>query len=92
MTGPVSWLARRPSYGLGRRFSGRGSKRKPNGSEEFLVVKRFGKERRCSCVQRRGTNQWIILSGKDDDACRRRYLAKLRLNLQAAHLRHTNIN
>ncbi len=41
---------------------------------------------------RGGTNQWIVLSSKDDDAGRRRNLAKPGLNFQAAHLRHTNIN
>ncbi len=70
----------------------RGSERKPNGGKEFFVVKRFDNEGRSSSVQRGGTNEWIVLSGEDDDASRRRDLAKLRLNFQAAHLRHTNVN
>ena len=70
----------------------RGNERESNGCEELFIVKRFGKECRRSGIQRGGTNQWIVLSSKDDDAGRRRNLAKLRLNLQAAHLRHTNID
>jgi hypothetical protein len=80
------------TYILEKRFSCCGSERKPNGSQELLIVKRFGKERRSSCVQRRGTNQWIFLSGKDDNAGRRRNLAKVRLNLQPVHLWHMNVN
>src|SRR6266849_2069442 len=92
MTHLVSWLGTRVSRIRGTRFSCRGSERKSNGREEFFVVKRFRKECRRSRVQRGGTNEWIVLSGKDDDASRRRDLAKPRLNLQTAHLRHTNIN
>ena len=89
---PRFLVSKAPELWFGKEIFMYGSERKPNGGEELFVVKRFGKERRRSCVQRRGTNQWIVLSGKDDDACRRRDLAKLRLNLQTAHLRHTNIN
>src|SRR5437667_5461528 len=92
MTHLVSWLGTRVSRIPGTRFSCRGSKRQPNGGEEFFVVKRFDNEGRSSCIQRGGTNQGIVLSGKDDEASRRRDLAKPRLNLQTAHLRHTNIN
>src|SRR5206468_495027 len=92
MTRGVSWLAKRVSYSLGTRFSILGSEREPNGGEEFFVVKRFGQKGRSPRVQRGGANQWIVLSGKDDDACRRRDCAEPRLNLKAAHLRHTNVN
>src|SRR5207249_6921592 len=88
----VSCLETRRNYFLGRRFSIRGSERQPNGREEFFVVKRFDYEGRSSCVQRGGANQGIVLSSKDDDPGRRRDLAKLGLNLQAAHLRHANID
>jgi hypothetical protein len=66
-------------------------KRKANGGEKFLVVKRFGEESCCPCRQRRGTNQRVISSGEDDDARRRRKLAQSRLNFQTAHQRHPNI-
>src|SRR5437773_9324875 len=88
----VPWLQTRMNYILGRRFSICGSERYPNGSEEFFVAKGLGKECRRSCLQRRGTNQRIVLSSKDDDASRRRNLAKPRLNLQTVHLRHMNID
>ena len=55
-------------------------------------MKRFGQEGRSPCVQGGGTNQRIVLPRKDDDARRRRNLRKPRLNFQAAHLRHTNID
>src|SRR5213078_2097462 len=67
MTRGVSWLARSPSYSLETRFSCCRSEREPHGSEELFVVKRFGKKGRSSCVQRCGTDQWIVLSSKDDD-------------------------
>ena len=89
---PFLALAIRPDHILETRFSCRGSEREPYGSEEFFVVKRFGQEGRSSCVQSGGTNQRIVLSRKDDDARRRRNFAKLRLNFQAAHLGHTNID
>ena len=66
-------------------------KRKANGGEKFLVVKRLEEEGDRSCGQCAGTNQWVVPSSKDDDAGRRRNLAKPRLNLHAAHLRHANI-
>ena len=66
-------------------------KRKANGGEKFLVVKRFGEEGGRPCGQRGETNERVISSGEDDDAGRRRNLAKPRLNLHAAHLRHANI-
>src|SRR5437773_4189565 len=92
MTHVVPWLRTRLTYILGRRFSICGSERQPNGSKQLFVVNGLGKECRRSCVQRRGTNQWIVLSTKDDDASRRRNLAKPRLNLQPVHLRHMNID
>jgi hypothetical protein len=88
----VSASAIGPSRILKTRFSCRGSEREPDGSEEFFVVKRFGQKGRSSCVQGSGTNQRIVLSCKDDDARRRRNLGKLRLNFQAAHFGHTNID
>ena len=92
MTRPVSCLAMRLSCTLGMRFSFGGSECEPNGGEEFFVVKGFGQEGRSSCVESAGTNQRIVFSRKDDDTRRRRNFAKPRLNFQAAHLRHTNID
>jgi hypothetical protein len=92
MSQAVSALAIRRCHILEMRFSCRGSECEPYGSEEFFVVKRFGQEGRRSCVQSGGTNQRIVLSRKDDDARRRRNFAELRLNFQAAHLGHTNID
>ena len=69
-----------------------GGERKPNGREELFVVKRFRQEGQSPSVDRGGTNKWIVLSGKDDDPGRRRNCAKLRLHLQAIHLRHMNID
>src|SRR5437773_12275328 len=80
------------TYVLGKRFSCPGSERKPHGGEQFFVIKRFVKEGRRSGVQRGGTNQWIVISGEDDDACGGRNLPKLGLNLQTVHLWHANIN
>src|SRR6266581_4109106 len=79
MTRGVSWLARRPSYSLETRFSCYKSEREPYGGEEFFIVKRFGQEGGRPCVQRGGPNEWIIFSGEDDNARRRRKLAKPRL-------------
>ena len=86
MSQAVSALAIRRCHILETRFSCRGSEREPYGSEEFFVVKRFGQEGRSPCVQGGGTNQRIVLSRKDDDARRRRNLAKPRLNFQTAHI------
>jgi len=55
-------------------------------------MKRFGQEGRSACIQGGRTNQRIVFPRKDDDARRRRNPGKLRLNFQAAHLRHTNID
>jgi len=92
MSQALSALVIRRCHILEMRFSCRGSEREPDDSEELFVVKRFGQEGRSSCVQGGGTNKWIVLSRKDDDARRRRNFAELRLNFQAAHLRHANID
>jgi len=92
MSQAVCGLAIRRCHILETRFSFRGCEREPYGSEEFFVVKRFGQEGRSSCVQCCGTNQRIVLSRKDDNARRRRNFAELRLNFQAAHLGHTDID
>ena len=92
MSQAVSALAIRRCHILETRFSYRGSEREPDGSEKFFIVKRFGQEGQSSCVQGGGTNQRIVLSRKDDDACRRRNFGEPRLNFQAAHLGHTNID
>ena len=92
MSQAVYALAIRRCHILETRFSCRESEREPDGSEEFFVVKRFGQESRGSCIQGGGTNQRIVLPRKDDDARRRRDPGKPRLNFQAAHLRHTNID
>ena len=85
-------LLRRRKPNLYTTGSCRGSERQPDGRKEFLVVKRFGEKSQGSGVQRSGTNQWIIISGEDDNACGRRNFPELRLDLQPAHLRHANIN
>src|SRR5580704_2366269 len=92
MSQTVSALVIRPDHILEMRFSCRGSECEPYGSEEFFVVKRFGKKGRSPCIQGGGTNQRVVLSRKDDDTRRRRNFAKPRLNFQAAHLGHTNID
>ena len=92
MSRAVSALTIRRGYILRTRFSCPESEREPDSSEEFFVVKRFGQESRGPCVQGGGTNQRIVLPRKDDDARRRRNFGKPRLNFQAAHLRHTNID
>src|SRR4029453_7649131 len=77
---------------LKTRFSSHESERESYGSEKLFVVKRFGQEGRSPCVQSCGTNQRIVLSRKDDDARRRRNFGKPRLNFQAAHKGHANID
>jgi hypothetical protein len=89
---PVFALAIRAGRILETRFSSGESEREPYGSEKFFAIKRFGQEGRSPCVQGCGTNQRIVLSRKDDDARRRRNFAKPRLNFQAAHLGHTDID
>ena len=85
-------LLRRRKPNLYTTGSCRGSECQSDGGKEFLVVKRFGEESQGPGVQRSGTNQWIIISSEDDNACGRRNFPELRLDLQPAHLWHTNIN
>ena len=92
MSQAVSALAIRRCHILETRFSCRGCEREPDGSEKFFIVKRFGQEGRSPRVQRGGTNQRIVLPREDDNARRRRDLTKPRLNFQAAHNGHTNID
>ena len=92
MSQAVYALAIRRCHILETRFSCHGSEREPYDSEELFVMKRFGQEGRGPCIQGGGTNQRIVLSRKDDDARRRRNFGEPRLNFQAAHLRHTNID
>src|SRR5206468_2928449 len=47
------------------------SEREPHGSQELFVVKRFVNKGRSPRIQGGATNQWIVLSSKDDDASRR---------------------
>jgi len=48
--GPCFLVSKMPELWLGKEIFMDGSQRKPNGGEELFVVKRFGKERRSSCV------------------------------------------
>ena len=67
-------------------------KSQPNGGEKFLVVEWLGEKSRRASFHRGGTNERIVFSGKHDDARRRRKLPHPRLNLEAVHERHPNIN
>ena len=85
MSQAVSALAIRPGRILETRFSSHESERQSDGSEKLFVVKGFGQVSRSAGIQGGGTNQWIVLSRKDDDTRRRRNFAKPRLNFQTAH-------
>ena len=66
-------------------------KREANGGKKFLVVEGLAEKCRRPRVQSCRSNQWIILSSKDDDAGRRRNFAKSRLHVQTVHQRHPDI-
>ena len=70
----------------------RSGKRQANGGEEFLIIKRFGEESSGAFRQRGGAQQWILFGGKHDDASRGRERPQLRLDFQATHERHPDIN
>src|SRR4029077_2574934 len=67
-------------------------KSQPNGGEKFLVVEWLSEKSRRASFQRGGTNERIVFSGKHDDARRRRKVPQPRLNFEAIHERHPNIN
>ena len=66
-------------------------KREANGGKKFLIVEGLAEKCRRPRVQSCRSNQWIILSSKDNDASRRRNFAKPRLHVQTVHQRHPDI-
>jgi hypothetical protein len=76
---------------VGVPVSGR-NKRALNGREKFLVIKWLGQKSRGPGVQSSSPKRGIIVGGEHNYTSRGRNVAKLRLNFEAIHHRHPNIN
>jgi hypothetical protein len=59
--------------------------------EKFLVVEWLGEECGCASIQRRGTDQRVVLSGKDNHSRGRRNLPEPRLHFETVHHRHPDV-